>query len=262
MDNYVSKEWELILDQNGLRGFSDFWNLPGNWVEPCNHRRGGWSGVSRVELNNVPRTGRAMFVKRQENYCTRTWSHPLVGVPTLKREFENLIAFQKAGLPVPTPVFFGSRKVGRKFQAVLALEELKGFKPLSAILKEWRGAPPALKMRRPLIHAVANVVRTMHAIDFQHNALYPKHVWVKTEPTGKIETRLIDLEKARRFVFTHLAQRKDLGTLNREAFKWRARDRVEFLKAYLGPQNHKQWRHLWRILEVRLKTRHPETLNG
>ncbi|MBY0544184.1 MAG: hypothetical protein K2Q14_01380 [Gammaproteobacteria bacterium] len=68
MKDYMNENWQAILKANNLDNFEKLWNLKADWFEEPNKRRGGWSGVSRVELVH-PEGGKAViFLKRQENH--------------------------------------------------------------------------------------------------------------------------------------------------------------------------------------------------
>jgi hypothetical protein len=89
MKDFVNERWRTILARNGLTDFDALWDLKADWFEAPNHRRGGWSGVSRCELDR-PEGGKvAVFLKRQENHKARIWSHPVHGAPTFLREFRT-----------------------------------------------------------------------------------------------------------------------------------------------------------------------------
>ena len=91
MNEFIAPEWQPILAFNGLRSFDDFWEFEANWFEEPNQRRGGWSGVARCELK-VPEGGtRRVFLKRQENHTTRTFTHPIRGMATFVREFRQIL---------------------------------------------------------------------------------------------------------------------------------------------------------------------------
>jgi hypothetical protein len=257
MRDHLAEHWRATFEHNGLRIFDDFWARQIAWFEKPNFRRGGWSGVGRWELS-LPQGGSvAVFVKRQEDHVTRTWRHPFRGMATLRREFENVLQFQRFHLPAPGLLYFGERKVEGHLRAMLVTEELKGFRSLEAWTEEWahHGWPP-LAARRQWIGAIASVVRQMHARRFQHNCLYAKHVFVKAGNSGGVDVRLIDLEKARRCWWRRLAVYRDLDTLHRHTPGWRVTDRVRFINAYLGGSNGRRQRQLWRAL-IRLSRRKP-----
>ena len=91
MTHYLSPDWQAILAFNQLDNFDAFWQLEADWFEEPNHRRGGWSGVSRILLA-LPEGGEAaVFLKRQENHLRKTIAHPLKGIPTFRAEIDNTL---------------------------------------------------------------------------------------------------------------------------------------------------------------------------
>lgn len=249
MREYFADNWQAIFEHNGFRTFDDFWQREIQWFEQPNFRRGGWSGVGRCELKTPAGGTVAVFVKRQENHVTRTWRHPIRGQPTLVREFGNLREFERLRLPAPALLYFASRRVEGKLRAVLITEELSGFRSLEARAEDWtRSGRLAMVVRGNWIQGIAGVIARMHAHRFQHNCLYAKHLFLKTGAGEPVQIRIIDLEKARRRWWRSQAVYRDLDTFNRHAPGLSRTDRLRFLKAYLGSNDVKTVRLLWRKL--------------
>lgn len=246
MQDYLADNWREVLANNGLSDFDAWWKRKADWFEEPNVRRGGWSGVSRLELEMPDGSHRAVFLKRQENHVTRTALHPLRGILTFVREMDNILALQAAGVPALKPVYFSERNVDGKQRAILVTEALDGFVPLDKIER----ANLSLKARAQLVKTVANVVSRLHRHKLVHNCLYPKHLFVRHSDSG-FEVHLIDLEKARRKWRRGSAVFRDLDTLNRHSQGWTRSDRRRFLKSYLGEVDATQWRSLWRRLAAR-----------
>ena len=245
MHDYIANDWKEILQENNLQCFDDWWDIKAEWFEPPNQRRGGWSGVSRLELGD-----RVVFLKRQENHVIRTFLHPIKGIPTFTREMENILALKKAEVPALTPVYFAQRNINGALRAILVTESLEGFKPLSTVVP---GTLP-MSARIALIKQVATVVRKLHQHKFVHNCLYPKHLFVRGDASG-FDVRLIDLEKARVRLFRYSAVFRDLDTLNRHCEKWSLSDRCRFLKESFSTPGDYSCRQLWRSLVKRNKQR-------
>ncbi len=251
MKDYITPEWEHILRFNDLDGFDALWELKADWFEPPNARRGGWSGVARVELG-LPGGGReAVFLKRQENHTRRTLRHPIFGEPTFAGEIENILLLRQAGVPTMDPLYYGQRKVAGKWRAILVTRELAGFRPMNGIMKEWaeNGWDKSTAIRRKLITTVAGAVRQMHEQKLVHNALHPKHVFVRLVEGRSPEVALIDLEKMRHTPMRVQAMRRDLDSLNRRSRFWSSTDRLRFIKDYFNRQQlNREGRSLWRYL--------------
>ena len=235
MKDYITPEWEHILRFNDLDGFDDLWELQADWFEPPNKRRGGWSGVARVELNLPGGDKEAVFLKRQENHTRRTLRNPIFGEPTFAGEIKNILLLRQAGVPTLDPLYYGQRKIEGKQRAVLVTRELAGFRPMNEVMNEWaeEGWGKSVSIRRKLITTLAGVIRQMHEQKLVHNSLHPKHLFVRLVEGRVPEVAFIDLEKMRSVATVAQASRRDLDSLNRRAQYWSHTDRLRFLKAYL-----------------------------
>jgi len=253
MKDYVDERWRPIMTYNGLPDFDALWRLDAQWFEEPNRRRGGWSGTARCELL-LPGGGvRAVFLKRQENHQTFSWRRPFGGVPTFEREFRRIMRYLACGIPALEPVYFAARRIGRDHRAILITAELTGFVSLKELGRRWlvEGAPPRAARRR-ILGAVAGLLRGMHDHGIQHNCFFPKHVMVRIDEAGRVEVRVIDLEKSRWRLLRTLCALRDLDTLNRHASNWSRGDRLWFLKSYLRIGRITPYaRWLWRQLAAR-----------
>ncbi len=257
MESFIATGWDKIFAFNGLVTFEDFWTRTVQWFEEPNQRRGGWSGVARCELS-LPEGGAVrVFLKRQENHVTRTFLHPIRGIPTFEREFQNIMRYRAHGIPSLTPLYFGCRRQGGKQQAILLTEELSNFRSLHDLERCWQESPPKATVRRSVVRAVARLLRQIHAQGLRHNCFYPKHIFINIKSPNDVEARAIDLEKTKSSPLRNWRM-NDLGTLNRHAVGWSRSDRVYFMREYfavprLTPDARKQWRRLAR----RLARKHP-----
>ncbi len=253
MKDFINERWRPILAHNGLSDFKALWELKADWFEEPNHRRGGWSGVSRCELE-LPEGGtRAIFLKRQENHGTFSWRHPLRGIPTFQREFRKIMHYKACRIPSLEPVYFAVRSAGKDQRAILITEELTGFISMEDRARLWlEGGAPARPVRLRFLGAVAGLLAQMHARGIQHNCFFPKHVFTRLDPDGSVAARVIDLEKSRWRPARTLAARRDLYSLARQSLCWSRTDRLWFFKAYLGIERltpYAKW--LWRDVESR-----------
>jgi hypothetical protein len=253
MKDYLSEHWRPILAYNGLADFAALWQHKADWFEEPNHRRGGWSGVSRCELT-LPDGGKcAVFLKRQENHKARIWTHPVRGAPTFLREFRHIMHYRSCGIPTLEPVYFGMYKEGKDHRAILITEELSGFISMEDRVQDWlkNGAPPR-KERLPHLEAVATLLRKMHEHGIQHNCYFPKHVFTRVNSDGSVEARVIDLEKSRWRPSRTICAIRDLYTLNHHSLCWSTSDRLWFFMSYLQIDRltpYAKW--LWRMIERR-----------
>jgi hypothetical protein len=253
MNDFVAARWRAILAHNGLLAFDTLWDLDAAWFEEPNRRRGGWSGVARCELA-LPEGGTAaIFLKRQENHGTFSWRHPFKGVPTFLREFRKIEHYRACGIPALEPVYFAMRRTREGHRAILVTAELTGFESLEDRVARWLkdGAPPRAA-RRGHLRAAADLLRAMHAHGIQHNCFFPKHVFTRRLPDGRVEARVIDLEKSRWRPSRTICASRDLYSLIRQSLCWSRTDRLWFFKRYLGIDRltpYAKW--LWRRVAAR-----------
>ena len=253
MKDFINERWRPILAHNGLSDFDALWTLKADWFEEPNHRRGGWSGVSRCELA-LPEGGTcAIFLKRQENHKARLWTHPVRGAPTFLREFRHIMHYRSGGIPTLEPVYFAMHKVGKDERAILVTEELAGFVSMEDRVQRWlKEGAPTRPARLRMLAAVATLLRDMHAHGIQHNCFFPKHVFVRVDADGSVEARVIDLEKSRWRPSKVVCAIRDLYTLNYHSQMWGRSDRLWFFKSYLQVDRltpFAKW--LWRTVAAR-----------
>jgi len=244
-DFWNSNSWQQIFATNHLATFDAIWELETEWFEEPNKRRGGWSGVVKVDLDTAD--GKTcVFIKRQENHITKTLLHPVRGMPTFEREFNNILRMKKRNLPILELVYFAKRVVNGDLQSILITKALSDYIPLES--ERFLSSGDLIKStahKENLLTMVADTLRLIHQYHFQHNCLYLKHVFVK--PVGDTwDIKIIDLEKLKWRFFKQDAVFRDLYTLHRHAQGWSVKDHVKLFKAYvqeqkLSPKSKKLW---------------------
>lgn len=253
MQDYLASDWEALAHASGLGDFESVWNLDIGWFEAPNERRGGWSGVSRLEIS-LPDGGReGVFIKRQKNHTTRVWSHPFRGIQTFRREFNNLMLLQTFGVPTLEVLYFAERKSGNDRRAILVSRELAGYASVESCINYWnQHGYPDRAVWQETMESIAAVARLMHRHRVQQNCFLPKHVFIG-EVDGRMDIRLIDFEKAKRRWTSESALLRDLDTFNRRAPGIRTTDRLRFLLAYhqqrrVTARVRKSWKKLVALL--------------
>lgn len=179
-----------------------WWSLTGDWVEPPNIRRQGWSGVIRAQSG-----GTTYYIKRQHMHLCRSLTHPF-GWPTACREGHFLRIVHKLGLQVPEVLFLGHHGAGGEHEAILVTRALDGYLPLSTQTQLRDEQAVALAL------AVGQVLGTLHRARLQHGCLYDKHIMVRWRDKQP-DIALLDLEKMRRRLTRTAAARRDLAQLHR-----------------------------------------------
>jgi hypothetical protein len=244
MKDFLAKEWEETLRRNGLAHFDAFWNLDAPWFEELNERLGGWSGVSRIELEDPDGAWRPVFLKRQCNHTRRSFRPPWFKIATGEREMRNLLRFRSWGIPTVEPIYFGQRRVRGEFRVVLATESLEGYRSLDAWSERIAQQRLTGIARSRLVKKTAEVVRNLHATGFEHGNLRGRHVLASLN--GKrhdVDVRLIDLEGVRR----HPKRRmRDLVKLFLNTSPMHRTDTLRFCRDYLeAPKVNEEVRALW-----------------
>lgn len=208
----MSTEW--LSGARPLFGFGDWWRRQGLWVEKPNERRGGYSGVQRIE-----RGGRLLYAKRQVGHIYRDLLHPF-GQPTVLREREALFGLQRLGVRVPHLVFCGATRTEQGWHGLLVTEALEGFVDLNEWIASGEHERQGKAVREKLLQQLAYTLARMHRGRWQHGCLYGKHVFVRVmgmSDSAEVEVALIDLEKCRRRWSARRASQNDMGQLKRHS---------------------------------------------
>lgn len=223
MQSSISPQHLALLTQHQLASFEQLWAYKGDWFEPPNRERGGWSGVNFIELTNEAGKKQGFYLKRQQGHMRRTWRHPIVGEPTFVREFEIIEHLTQHNVKTPKIVYFGSQQT----QAVLLTEALEGFVSLDKMQTDFQ-----FSQKIELIRQLAGAVRNMHLAGVQHRSLYDKHFFIK-EINSSFEAALIDFEKSRVNSFISMLKFSDLITLNYRTQSFSRTQRLRFYKQYV-----------------------------
>lgn len=246
MSDFVAAADRAVLEREGLASFEALWALQLEAVDEPNTERGGWSSVYRLELG-----GAAFYLKRQSNHLTRSLLHPW-GEPTFAREFRNIQAYRRLGIPALQAAFFAERRVPGERRAILLTRALDGWRDLEYWLQGWSATPAAT--RQAILRACGELAQQLHAAGQMHGCFYPKHIFLKADGAD-FSAQLIDLEKTRPLLFGRRDRIKDLEPLLRRASVWSEAEVRELLLAYLGAAGELEgW---WQQLGAR--RRHKET---
>ena len=221
-----------LLEARGLTTAAAVLSLPPAEVVRDVDRR----VTARVELSGEDGTPRAFYLKRHGRPPAKEYVKPLLRLtrPLLgaRPEWEALLAFHAAGLPTMVPVAYGTRGA----ESFVMTEALDDCDRADLWAEDRRGdhSETARRDRSALTAAVARLARTMHAAGMHHQDFYLCHMLL---PRGRdiSSLKLIDLGRVRKH--STLPDRwrvKDLAQLLHSAGPIPVRDRVRFLRAYLG----------------------------
>ena len=207
--------------------FDTLWMGDHNWCEAPNIRRGGWSGVRKVELE-TPDGVVPVYLKQQFRHSYRSWTNLFIKQPTALREYRNIRRLHRVDLPTVDVAIFAIKGD----TAILGTRALEGYQSLDQLDLD----SLTLLQRRELLRSVARCISKFHQHHYQHNCLYPKHIFVR-QSDGKWSVKLIDLEKMKRRWRRGAAMKHDLDSLHRRSLMlFNQRDHITFLRAYLKEQ--------------------------
>ncbi|MHC8303885.1 lipopolysaccharide kinase InaA family protein [Pseudomonas sp. PB3P13] len=224
MTDFLAAEDRALLERHGLGTFDALWARELEAVDEPNNVRGGWSSVSRLDLE-----GQGFYLKRQSNYQMHTLHAPL-GEPSFAREFRNISRYEKLGIPALKASYFGERRVDGEVRAILLTRALDGWDDLDSLLQHWSDLSAA--QQSGILQACGRLARRLHGARQVHGCFYPKHIFLQVAHDGYV-ARLIDLEKTRPLLFGRRDRVKDLEPLTRRAPEWSEAQLRELLAAYL-----------------------------
>lgn len=194
-----------------------FINLQLTPFEPINVRRGGWSGVARIES-----AGEVYFIKRQVNHTCRDPINFFLSTPTLRREYKNFRRLEKMGIKTPEIVAY----VEEGSSAMMVTKELGGFIDLNTYLAQVSSAAPRLSTFTRL----AEIMLEIHRHCLHHGCLYGKHVMVHKDDPSSLA--MIDLEKMRYNPRRRFIACKDVSQFIRHTGGMRDNERDLIVAAY------------------------------
>jgi tRNA A-37 threonylcarbamoyl transferase component Bud32 len=203
----------------------DILNAPGNWVEPPNIRRGGESGVLRVELE-----GLIFYKKQQVGHIYRSLLHPF-GYPTVAREAKALRAAASLGVSTPSLLHADIRKQGGVWHAVMVTEALDGYLSLEDYYGHNLDKSLGSRRHHEILEAYGRELARLNLGRWQHGCLYLKHVFVDFSEAC-VKVALLDLEKARKRLTAKQAGRHDLRQVKRRS-GWSAEEWEAFCRGYI-----------------------------
>jgi len=228
---FIAPQHAEALALHQLSDFESVWNLKVDWFEEPNIRRGGWSGVGRLQLKRAGLKPLDLFVKKQQNHGRHTMLHPVSGEPTFRREFERLQFLEQKHFAAPKVVFYSESKVDGKPCAILMTEALSEYADLDSLSNGWLFSTNR-SQQSELIKKTATELRRFHDLGLVHRALYPKHIFIRNV-SNSVDVALIDLEKARFSFWSAYRTFFDLAALNRHAEGWRSTQKLAFFLAYM-----------------------------
>lgn len=189
---WINPDYLKTLAKEGIteaNAFDYFWNLRLENMYVPNTGRGGLSEVHQTYISGVP-----VHLKRQTMHLKYSITAPF-GEPTFAHEFRSLQRAHSLGIPTPKVIYYGRANLpGKPKCAIVVVESLlPAYRSFSDVLTTWKSASD--EMRLAIMRRVGVVVARLHAANFTHNCLYPKHIFIAETPTKSVQVALIDFEK-------------------------------------------------------------------
>ncbi|MEP4557677.1 lipopolysaccharide kinase InaA family protein [Cobetia amphilecti] len=233
--DYCEAGLARLLEQHDLNSFDALWQVAAHDVDAPNRERGGVSTVSLLTLEDEDGNSHRLYLKRQTNHLGRSLARPL-GEPTFSREWRAIRHYHALGIPAVDAGWYGERRAGREWRAILITFDLAGRDDLDHWHERWAELDAA--MRSQVITASARLVREIHQAGLMHGCLFPKHIFLSRPPseppasTWRMDAVIIDLEKTRRFVLRRYECLRDLYVLWRRLKGWQHDEWRQFLAVY------------------------------
>lgn len=231
----VSTQWETKLKKAGLLDLEAVANRQFDWFEPPNHRRGGWSGVSRITLDpEMPTEDQTtVFLKIQQNHWFRAPHTFFRRQLTFVRELEAMMQITPIISFMPEILLFGQWTTGPDAGAVIITKALDGWIPLSDWLQGKNNlVPPDQDTLLRVLKAIASTSRKLNDAGWVHLSFYAKHVFVRPNKDAAYDVCLIDYEKCRRHVFPGYRYIKDCSQFMRRTPLMTDDNKRNYLKFY------------------------------
>lgn len=242
---FLSAESRAELASNQLDSFAALWELEAPWFEEPNSRGQGYSGVITHQLKCADGSSKRIFIKKQQDYTTATLTHPIKGMATFEREYNNIVRLSALGVPAIELLYFATAEHQGKRRAILVSYALDEFTPLDKWFAETRQGLPDATVQT-VLRAVVDAIKPIHEGGYRHGCLYGKHIFVRLLGSHdntvitrqeQVEVRMLDFEKAHKSLFLKKAILKDLSQFVRHFDNLPEADLKYFFEQYGAGQN-------------------------
>jgi hypothetical protein len=169
-----------------------------------------------------------VFLKIQKNHVYRSANTFFKRQLTYRREFSAMNKLKAMTKAVPRLLEFAEWNMGRDRYAVIVTEALDDWLPVN----KWLASAPPPEERHAALHVIAETLRSIHAQNWAHFSLYPKHVFIKQTGAAAFQVKLIDFEKCRKTLTQGQSIIEDLSRYLRHSPNLSQEDKIHFLKAY------------------------------
>lgn len=231
----ISTQWKAQLEKAGLLDLEAVANRQFDWFEPPNHRRGGWSGVSRIILNPeaLPEDQVPVFLKIQQNHWFRAPNNFFRRQLTFVRENESMTQIAPVVSCTPEVLLFGQWTSGPDTGAVIITRALDGWHPLNGWLQGKNSlVPPDQTTLLKVFESIASTSRLLNNAGWVHLSFSAKHLFVRPNNDSAYDVCLIDYEKCRRHLSSGYRTIKDCSHFMRHTPLMTDALKREYLKFY------------------------------
>ncbi|MGR9100958.1 MAG: lipopolysaccharide kinase InaA family protein, partial [Gammaproteobacteria bacterium] len=179
--NHFSSKWVVAKDYRGTAAGERFATL--EKVFSCTGEEITDDPISQVLRVSVG--DRRYYVKRYT--AARKSISRFFGKSRICSEWENLLAFEKLGIPVPPIVAYGQKTRRGLFKCgALVTEEVPGAADLDRYVRKHRAILQDKAWVRAVIDQVADYTRVMHRAGFVHGNLNWRNILVTTSGEPRV----------------------------------------------------------------------------
>jgi tRNA A-37 threonylcarbamoyl transferase component Bud32 len=150
-------------------------------------------------------------------------------------------------IPVALPLaYLEKRRFGILLESYFVTEAVTGTN-LRQTFNRYDTTGAGQKEKRALVHALARVVKKMHAHGVSHRDLKANNIVAQERAPHQFDLFIVDFDGIRIGAVSWHRRAKDLARLVRETQRhscFSLSDRVRFLKTYLGGKE-KEWKTAW-----------------
>lgn len=233
----IAEPYKEILEQNGLRKFSDFMTYEKGEVIKQIHCR----TIMRIDLPSKDGI-QSFFLKRhsERNNLSEVIRNLLSGfsISWGRKEWDVISAFENSGIPTFTPIAAGEDMSWFWQKSFLLTKGLEGYESLGLFIERYFVPPLTREIiikKRDIIKELAQLTKNMHDKGFNHRDFYLNHIFIRDYEGKSMQWCILDLQRVdRRRWFRLRWIIKDLAALNYSALSplTTLTDRFRFLKYY------------------------------
>ena len=215
----IVPEYQQTTLGKRLKNFDDAYNMEGEYID--------------VKVFKISLEGKNYYLKKYMMF--KRVIPRYISFSKVKMEWENLLLFQKLGIPAAKLVAYGQETRGIVVhRGVLITEELVDCQDLSSVADNFKSLLKDSGWVTKVSHQVAEVARTLHKHNFAHNDFKWRNIMVDIKADFP-QIYLIDCPAGMKWYKPFLEYRivKDLACLDKRAkYELSKSQRLAFYKDY------------------------------